>query len=184
MVARHRRTFMLATLLAGVGLSTALMVGCSSSKSWDLSDVKHWYEAQPENWDECMDFARKATFNNEPDKAVEIYKLAMEMAKTDAGKDDMRVAQSAAALASLQQLRGAYQDAEMYYKKAIPIFESNVGSSNPIVIENKRYLVEVLNKQGKCDEAKQLEKQLPRVVTKTKKTSGQSRRKQSRKRRK
>lgn len=184
MVAHHRRTFqMLVTLLASVCLSTALMIGCSS-KSWDLSDVKHWYDVQPENWDECMELARKANFNNEPDKAVEIYKLAIDMAKTDAGKDDMRVAQAAAALASLQQRRGAYQDAETYYKRAIPVFESNVGSSNAIVIENKRFLVEVLNKQGKCDEAKQLEKQLPKVAAKTKKASGQSQRKQGRRRRK
>lgn len=155
------------TILAGT-----VLVGCSS-KSWDINEVKHWYDVQPENWDECMDMARKANFNNNPDKAVEIYKYAITMAETDEGKDDVRVAQSAAALASLQHRRGILSDAEKYYKKAIPIFEASVGASNPIVIENKRYLVDVLNKSGKLDEAKELDKTLP-IIAKKKKTSKSS----------
>lgn len=182
---RNHRTpiYVLANLITCVVLGTSILVACS--KSWDLTDVKHWYDEPPENWDQCMDWARKATSANEPDKAVDLYKFAIEMIETEEGKSDMRVAQAAAALASLQQRRGMFRDAETYYKKAIPIFEANVGKSNPIVIENKRYLVDVLKRLGQTEEASILEKGLPKVQVKpAAKTSGTGKRKVTRKRRK
>lgn len=182
---RNHRTpiYLLANLVTCVVLGTSCLVACS--KSWDLNDVKHWYDEPPENWDQCMDWARKATTANEPDKAVDLYKYAIEMIETEEGKNDMRAAQAAAALASLQQRRGIFRDAETYYKKAIPIFEANVGKSNPIVIENKRYLVECLKRLGQTEEASNLEKDLPKVqVRPTAKKSVPSKRKVTRKRRK
>lgn len=121
-----------------------------------------------------MDLARKATFKNHPDTAIEIYKYAITMAESEEGRNDTKVAQSEAALAALQHRRKMYSDAEDYYKKAITIFEANFGSNNPIVIEHKRYLVDVLNKSGKLDEAKALDKTLPKITTKPVKTKKHS----------
>jgi tetratricopeptide (TPR) repeat protein len=107
-------------------------------------------------YDEYMSAASEKVNSGDSKTAIDMYRKAVEEAKSEYGPYDLRIATSASYLASYYASLGLFGEAETYYKEALTVDQAALGANNPETIRVKNALADVLVKLFKVDEANRL----------------------------
>jgi len=99
--------------------------------------------------------ASDARTHGQYDKAERYFQMALDDGETK-HPDDTTIAISASAYGDMQAGRGKWADAERLYKQALEMYQKHLGPASPDVKKIRGELANVLVKEGKGKEAKQL----------------------------
>jgi tetratricopeptide (TPR) repeat protein len=143
----------LASILLLLTCSTILS-GCF--KEWNLDEVKEWYKPQPDTWDEYIAAANADILAGKTERAGERFQHAMEMAESQWGPNDLRVATSAKQYGMMKATAYKWAEAEPLFKRALDIQAKQLKSGDPELLDTRRRLHDVLLQLFKPDEAKQV----------------------------
>jgi tetratricopeptide (TPR) repeat protein len=119
-----------------------------------------YFDPQPTNFDEAMEFGNHCLSQNNRVKAIERFKQAMKFAEDMYGPDDPRIANAAEAAASLDVDDKKFGEAEELYRKAYDILSKTAPADSVELQHLKKSYAEILLQNFKLDEAKKVYPQI------------------------
>ncbi len=122
--------------------------------------VKESFDVQPGTFDECMSAGSKAMQNNDPDKAVALFRQATKIAEDVYGPDDLRVANAAEPAADILKGQAKLSEAEVLYQKAYGVLKKSEKPGSSDLERVEKSYADVLVKNFKLDQAKKVYPQL------------------------
>lgn len=121
----------------------------------------------PSSWDGYLQAADTAIKQKNYDEAEKYSQLAIDDATKNHSDDPTIFVIAASHYAEMQAARGKYKDAEQLYGQALKLME-HLPADNPEVIKLEKALAQVLTKDGKAKEAKQLLANRNKLISKAK----------------